>query len=398
MQRIIIFTGKGGVGKTSIAAAHALLSAEENKKTLLISVDMAHNLGDVFQTSIGHNITKITDNLDALELNPNVLRHEMFPKIKNAMLDLGGSYSLGLNSINDNFSIPGFDNLFSLLKIKEIYDSQKYERILVDCAPTGETLALLKIPELLSWYMEKFFPVGKTMVRVLSPISKIKYGVTLPDRETMDTVEKMHQKLLELQNLLKDKEICTTRLVCIPEKMVVEETKRNFMYLNLYDCQTDAVFINRVLDKNINNIFMDNWKKIQGKYIKELEEVFTNIPVIKIPWYSKEILGTSALKKICGEIKNSSENIFDIKADYKREEYVKCEDGYILKIYLSEMKKEEIEIYVHDTDLHIKLNNFSRSIPLPNILRGSCITEKKFENRVLSVHFKISQKKLEEKQ
>lgn len=398
MQRIIIFTGKGGVGKSSVAVAHAFLSAEENKKTLIISADMAHNLGDIFQTSIGHKVTKISENLDAIELDPNILRHEMFPKIKNAMSDLSGNYGFILNNINDNFSIPGFSNLFSLLKIKEFYDSQKYERIFVDCAPTGETLALLKLPELLTWYMEKFFPVGKMMIRVLSPISKIKYGVTLPDKETVNTIEKIHKKLLGLQELLKNKEICSTRLVCIPEKMIVEETKRNFMYLNLYNYQTDMIFINRVIDNKIENSFMEKWKNIQSKYIKELEEVFTGIPIVKIPLYPKEILGISAVKILCETIKKSSENLFDTKVNVEHEEYIKCEDGYILKIYLPQAKEENIKVFVHNTDLNIKLNNFNRCIPLPNVLRGSEITYKKFEEGTLSVHFKVLEKRVEEKE
>lgn len=391
MGRIIIFTGKGGVGKSSVAAAHALLSAKENRKTLLVSADMAHNLGDIFQTTIGHKITKISENLDALELNPNILRHEMFPKIKDTFLNLAGSYGLGLNNINDNFSVPCFSNLLSLLKIKELYDSKKYERIFIDCAPTGETIALLKIPELLAWYMEKFFPVGKVMVRMLSPISKIKYGVTLPDRESMNTVEKIHKKLLELQELLKNKEICSTRLVCIPEKMIVEETKRNYMYLNLYKYQTDTVFINRVLDNSNsnteNNDFINHWKTIQSKYIKELEEVFVNVPIVKIPWFSKEILGLSAVETLCETIKNSSDNLFDIKTNFEHEEYISCEDGYILNLYLPQAKKENMEIYFHDTDINIKLNNFNRCIPLPNVLKGSRIVETKLENEILSIHF-----------
>lgn len=394
MQKIIIFTGKGGVGKTSIAAAHALLSAKEKQKTLLVSVDMAHNLGDIFQIKAESKTAKISEYLDIMELNPNILIHEMFPKIKNTILDLGGSYGLALSSINDNFSIPGFGNLFSLLKIKDLYDSQKYNYIFVDCAPTGETLSLLKLPELLSWYMEKFFPVGKTMIRILSPISKIKYGVTLPDRETVNTIEKIHQKLLDLQALLKNKEICTTRLVCTPEKMIVEETKRNFMYLNLYGYQTDKIFINRVLNKNIENPFMEEWKKIQSKYIEELEKVFINIPIIKIPWYPKEILGISAVEKLCETIKNSSENILDIKTNYRHEEYIKCEDGYILNIFLPEAKEENIEIYLHNTDINIKLNNFNRCIPLPNILQGCRIVKKELKDNILSIRFRLSEKNL----
>lgn len=170
------------------------------------------------------------------------------------------------------------------------------------------------------------------------------------------------------------------------------------MYLNLYNYKTDMIFINRVIDNKIENSFMEKWKNIQSKYIKELEEVFTGIPIVKIPLYPKEILGISAIKILCETIKKSSKNLFDTKVNVAHEEYIKCEDGYILKIYLPQAKEENIKIFVHNTDLNIKLNNFNRCIPLPNILRRSEITCKKFEEGILSVHFKVLEKRVEEKE
>jgi arsenite-transporting ATPase len=159
MTKIIIFTGKGGVGKSSISTAHALEFANENRKTLLISTDMAHNLGDIFKISIGHKIVNVKENLDVIELNPNFLRNEMFPKIKESAVELSHGYNIEFTNLNENFVLPGFGNLFCLLKIKEFYDSNEYDYIVVDCAPTGETLALLKIPELLAW--RNFFQLEK---------------------------------------------------------------------------------------------------------------------------------------------------------------------------------------------------------------------------------------------
>ena len=394
MARIIIFTGKGGVGKSSVAAAHALSSAKMGKKTLLVSADTAHNLGDIFKIQIGSKITKISENLDALELDSDVVKREIFPEVKNTMLNLMGKNGIGITNLNENFSLPGFENLFSLLKIKEIYETNQYEHILVDCAPTGETLALLKLPELLVWYMEKFFPIGKKIVRVLSPISKLAYKVVLPSAKTMDTIELIHKKLLELQELLKNNEICSVRLVCIPEKMIVEETKRNFMYLNLYRYQVDTVFINRIITDEIENPFMQKWKKIQSKYIKELEEVFFDIPVVKIPWYPKEIVGESGVELLCNTIENLPD-LFSVKRITQNEEYFPCEDGYLLKIQLPFVKGEELKVYHHEMDINIKINNVNRCIPLPNVLRKSYIVDRKLENGNLYIHFQVEKKKEE---
>ena len=391
MYRIIIFTGKGGVGKSSVAAAHALSSAKSGKKTLLVSADTAHNLGDIFKLQIGSKITNILENLDALELDSDLIKREMFPDVKNTMLNLMGTSGLSLNNINENFSLPGFENLFSLLKIKEIYESKKYERIIVDCAPTGETLALLKLPELLAWYMEKFFPVGKKIVRVLSPVSKLAYKVTLPSTKTMDSIELIHQNLLDLQELLKNNEICSVRLVCIPEKMIVEETKRNYMYLNLYKFQLDAVFINRIITDEVENPFMQNWKKIQSKYIKELEEVFYDTPIAKIPWYPKEIVGESALDLLCKSIESIPE-LFAVKKVTQNEEYIPCDDGYMLKIQVPFIREDELKVNHNALDINIKINNVSRCIPLPNILRKSHIVGTKLENGSLYIHFQVEKK------
>ena len=247
MQRITIFTGKGGVGKTSIIAAHALRSAREGKKTLLVSADMAHNLGDVFDVETGGESTEVENGLYILELDPGRIMREDYPRLNKSIVEMISTSSRMSGDLSSQFMIPGFENLFSLLKIRDIYRTGKYDRILVDCAPSGETLSLLKLPELLEWYMEKFFPVGKFMVRVLAPVSGALYKTKLPDSAAMDQVMEMHRDLVELQALLKDPEITSVRLVTLPEKMVGEETKRTYMYLNLYGYHVDRVFINRVL-------------------------------------------------------------------------------------------------------------------------------------------------------
>jgi len=391
MGRIMIFTGKGGVGKTSMAAAHALQSARTGKKTLLVSADMAHNIGDVFKTPIGRNITEIEPKLWAVELDPYVLMREDFPEAQKSMFDLIGGAKRNLSAVGSHFIIPGFENLFSLLKIKQLYDGDDYECIIVDCAPTGETLSLLKLPELLSWYMEKFFPVGKTMIRVLSPISRVKYHVKLPSRETTDKIEVLHAKLLELQNLLKNKEISTVRLVCIPEKMVVEETKRNFMYMNLYGYQVDTVFINRVLPDTIENPFMQKIKEQQKRYIQDIESVFTGIPIMRIPWYPDEVRGFQAVQKLSEDTLNIPD-LFTVRARTESESYEKWEEGYVLTVAVPNKEQDRVEVFAHEADISVKVNNFNRCIPLPNTLRGSKIVRTAVDGESVRIYFQVTEK------
>ena len=186
MARILIFTGKGGVGKTSVAAAHARLSAGEGVKTLLVSTDMAHNLSDLFQCPVGREEVQITENLYGLEIDPDyMLEHEYahLGESITAMLSQGSEKQEV--SLGDTVMIPGMDELFALLKILDLYEQGEYQRIIIDCAPTGETLSMLKMPELFCWYMEKFFPIGKAAMRVLSPVSSKLFKIQLPDKTAM---------------------------------------------------------------------------------------------------------------------------------------------------------------------------------------------------------------------
>lgn len=387
MSRIIIITGKGGVGKSSIAAAHAVASAQEGK-TLLVSTDMAHNIEDIFQKPVGGDITELAENLYGLELDPDAVMREDFPDMNRSIGALFSEAGFQTNKVGDEMMFPGFDDLFSLLKIGKIYESGEFERIIVDCAPTGETLSLLKLPELLAWYMEKFFPVGKTMVRILAPISKFKYQIQLPSREGMNDIERLHQKLMQLQELFKNHQVCTVRLVSTPEKMVVEETKRNYMYMNLYGYTVDGLFINRILPEEVHNSFFEHWREIQKGYIEELESVFGTIPIGKLPWYDKEIRGKEAVEDLANDLlAYLGEKLFQIQIQEERETYVAEEGRYCLVLPVPGVKENELEVTCHGLDIDISLHNFQRRIPLPNALRGAVIDQVRIENNTICIVF-----------
>ena len=368
MSRIIFFSGKGGVGKTSVASAHALRAAENGEKTILVSADRAHNIGDVFQTETGPEIIRIEDNLDGLELDPDSLMKKEYPQATSAVWDLlGGSGFSGVDPGDDAFWLPGFEDLFSLLKIADLYKNGWYDKIIVDCAPTASTLSLLKMPELLQWYMERFSPVGKALVRMLAPSAKRKYRISLPRREAMNDMERIWQKLLELQDILKDPLITTVRLVCIPEKMIVSETKRDFMYLSLYRYPVDGIFINRILPEKTGNSFMEEWRKIQQKYIREYEEVFQNTSVFQLPWLSEEIKGQEAVKHIADLLPDEGQ----YRAESSDNEvFTKTEDGYCLNVRLPFVEEEAIDVFREGTDLFLTVRGWRRCIPLPNVLTG----------------------------
>ncbi len=384
MARILIFTGKGGVGKTSVAAAHARLSAQEGKRTLLVSTDMAHNLGDLFQRPIGHTPVTVADQLDALEIDPNHTMEHDFPDMRRAMENLLGSIGLPDQSAFDLNAFPGMDELFSLLKLLELHEGGTYERIIVDCAPTGETLALLKFPELLSWYMEKFFPVGKVAMRVLSPISRTVFKVALPDKHAMTDIERMYLRLSQLQHLLKDRATTSIRLVAMPEKMVVEETKRNYMYMNLYDYQVDGLYINRILPADMDNPFFTEWLGIQQQYLDELEAVFCGMPIHRIPWFDSDLNGLAGIDRLV-DMALAGKDVFRIPDAFHGERYEQTETGWRVSLYLPGASKEAVALHETGTDLVVRIGNVKRSIPLPGALRHHRAVRARMEDAHLRI-------------
>ena len=382
MKRIYIFTGKGGVGKSSVAAAHALRSAEEGKKTLLISTDMAHNLGDIFGRNLGKTEENILPNLDIYEIDPEYVMQEDFKEfvdyIRKTLSMAGDMDEMGM--------MPGMEELFSLLKISEIYETGTYDRMIVDCAPTGETLSMLKFPELLAWYMEKLFPIGKVGVRLLAPFSKKMFSVEMPNKKAMNDIEKVFLKLMELQELLKNRKITSVRIVTTPEKMVVEETKRNYMYMNLYNFNVDGLYINRILPQDIDNNFFDRWVEIQKEYIQCLKDSFAALPIYEIPWYDEELKGEENIKRIVDDVLAKSD-VFKVRHITEREVFTQTDDGYLLEVNIPGADKTDIDLYQATTDIVIKTGNFKRNIPLPNALRTYVVSGAKFEEGRLCISF-----------
>lgn len=386
MSRILIFTGKGGVGKTSVAAAHARHSALEGKKTIIVSTDMAHNLSDIFERKLGKEVQEVARDLFALEIDPNHMMEHEFSDFVQGITKMIQSSGMPITDIDQLNIIPGMDELFALLKLLEIYESGDYERIIVDCAPTGETLALLKFPELLSWYMEKFLPIGKIALRVLSPFSKVVFKMELPNAATLTDAEKLFVKLIQLQTLLKDATVTSIRIVAMPEKMVLEETKRNYMYMKLYNFHVDGLYINRILPKNMANPFFNHWIETQQQYIEEYKLVFGDMPIYNIPWFQTDLNGLEGIDAIVKTVLEG-QDVFRLMTETKGETYEKIEGGYMMKLYLPCVEKGALNLHTSLTDIIIKIGNFKRNIPKPSTLRHYEISQASFKEQLLAITF-----------
>lgn len=388
MGRIIIFTGKGGVGKTSTAAAHGVKAAREGIKTLIVSTDAAHNLSDLFEKPIKEEPTEVIENLYALEIDHNYEMEKHYGTISKALRNLMkvGENKEASETLEDIIVFPGIEELFSLIKIQELYTEGEYELIIVDCAPTGETLSLLKFPELFAWYMEKLFPIEKVALKVLRPISKVAFKVDLPDQTAMNDIERLYMTLSELQALLKNREICSIRIVTIPEKMVVEETKRSYMYLNLYNFNVDAIYINRMIPKDIDNPFFKQWQVLQEKYLEEIQLAFSHIPIYRMKWYEVDLNGVEALTRITRDSLQDRE-LFKVLKLTQSETFEKTDKGYKLQVLVPFSTKADFDLFESGTDVIIKIGNFKRNIPLPNVMKKYSIASAKWEDGALNIYF-----------
>jgi Oxyanion-translocating ATPase len=247
----------------------------------------------------------------------------------------------------------------------------------------------------MSWYMEKLFPIGKVGVRLLAPFSKKLFKVEMPNKQAMNDIEKVYLKMMELQELLKNRDITSVRIVTTPEKMVIEETKRNYMYMNLYDFNVDGLYINRILPQDINNRFFDRWVELQKDYIKYLKESFAALPIYEIPWYDEELKGEDNIKRIVVDVL-SKDDCFEVKNVTERESFTQTETGYQLDIYIPGADKSDIDLFQSTTDIVVKTGNFKRCIPLPNVLRTYAVSGAKLEDGRLHIRFEKEEEENDE--
>lgn len=391
-HRIMIFTGKGGVGKTSVAAAHAVKAAKEGVNTLLVSTDMAHNLSDLFGQPLGKTPQKLSEYLSAYEIDANYVLEHDFTNLTSCltkMLPASGDLSAEEMGI-----MPGMEELFALLKIAQLYEDGTYDLIIVDCAPTGETLSMLKMPELLSWYMEKLFPIGKMAIRVLAPISKKAFKMELPNKKAMTDIEVLYRKLIDLQQLFKNQEVTSIRIVTVPEKMILEETKRNYMYMNLFNYNVDGIYVNRVLPRDIDNPFFKEWIEIQQRYLQELKENFQGLTMWEIPWYEQEVDRIEGLSRMAEEQLKDKE-VFQIHQVHSREQFEKDGDAYLLRVSLPGVDKENMELYQAGNHVVIRVNNVKRNITLPDVLRKYEIVKADMQDGNLVIRFEKEKEEYE---
>lgn len=382
MKRIYIFTGKGGVGKSSVAAAHAIKSATEGKKTLLVSTDMAHNLGDIFEQRLGKEVENVLPDLDIYEIDPEYIMKNDFSAV---MKYLGNLLSkVDDYSMQDMGMMPGMEELFSLLKIVDIYNNERYKRIIVDCAPTGETLALLKYPERLSGMVEKVLPIKRAGVKSVGPVVEKVMKIPMPKDNVFDDIEYLMDKMQRLQDLMLNKEVVSLRVVTTPEKIVINEAKRNFTCLYLYHYNVDAIIVNHIYPAKAMEGYFNKWIKLQEDALQEIKESFSEVPRFYVELQEQELRTLDVLRKVGDSIFEETDPD-DVL--FKKDIYSIDKEGKCLKIYLPFADKEELRLEQDKNELVVSVRNESRKFPIPVEFAEKEIAGAKFEDGYLKIKF-----------
>ena len=385
-MRIILFTGKGGVGKTSIAAATAYRCAELGYKTMIYSTDSAHSLSDSFNKEIGKKRINITPNLYAQEIDVNEELKKNWGPIKNFIQKFLKHRGFE-NVIADELAVfPGMEEVFSLLELKKRYVEGFFDVIIIDCAPTGETLRLLAGPDIAKWYMEKIFRIERTVFKAVRPVANRFVDMPLPGDDVFDSMEGLYKNLIGIKDVLTDREVSSIRIVLNPEKMVIKESQRAYTFLNLFGYMVDAVIANRLLPQEVKDPYYVEWKKIQKTYMKEIKNYFHPLPVLSSKLWNKEIIGQSLLAKMAEEI-YGDDDPSQIYCKEKPMEVKSSNGSYYLLLRLPFANKKDLDIWIKGDELIIQYKNFKRNIALPRAFASLELKEVVFKDKMLKIKF-----------
>jgi arsenite/tail-anchored protein-transporting ATPase len=384
--RIILFTGKGGVGKTTVASATALRMAAAGRKTLIMSTDPAHSLADALDQELGPEPTEVVTNLWAEQIDPQRRLEENWREIQQHAMAILNWAGLGEVESEELSVIPGLDELFSLADVKRHHDEDPYDLLVVDCAPTGETLRLLSLPDIIQWYMERIFPIERRVMGALRPVAKRITSFPLPDAGVYDAVKRFYDKLDGVRRVLTDEETSSVRLVVNPERMVIAEAQRTFTYLSLFGYRVDAIVANRLLPDEVSDPYFDRWKEAQAGHLQTIYESFAPIPILKAHLRDRELSGATSLAELGEEIYGDVDAGEVLFVDEPMS-ITKDGDAYRLSLRLPFTEKGDLELSTKGDELFVKVGSYRRTIMLPNVLLSRSVTKADLRDERLEVVF-----------
>lgn len=385
-MRIILYTGKGGVGKTSTAAATALRCAQMGQRTIVMSTDMAHSLADSFDVPLSPEPIEVAPNLWAQESDVfyNIARY--YGEIQEWMQSLFTWRGLDDVMAEEMAVVPGMDELASLFWIAEHHDSGSYDTIIVDCAPTGETLRLLALPESARWWIDKIFPIQRRLNKIAGPVVQRMTGMPMPGDKVFAAGEELFQRLDRMHTLLSDPAVSSVRLVMNPEKMVIKEAQRTYTYVNLFGYVVDLVVCNRVFPAAAGGDYFDAWRAQQARYNEMIEAGFNPLPIKRVPYFEQEVVGLEMLERL-GQALFGDEDpaqryyhgrTYDVRREGK---------GYILDLSLPFVEKGQVSARRLGDELLLEVGTYRRTLILPRTLADLPLGKASMDDGHLSIVF-----------
>ncbi len=387
-MRTMLYTGKGGVGKTSVAAATALKAAKAGKKVLVMSTDPAHSLADAFDTSIGPEPKEMATGLWAQEMDHTTMIEDSWSEIQTYMTKLFEWQGSNALEAEELAMLPGMDELFGLLMVRRHHQESKYDALIVDAAPTGETLKLLSLPDHMSWYVEKLFPIQRRAAKLVRPFAgRTKSLPPLPDDSVFAAGQKFYEAIASVEEILTNRENASVRLVVNAEKMVIAEARRAYTYLNLYDYGVDAIVVNRLLPDTITDPYFERWREAQGRHMATIDESFSPIPILKARLFDREMFGLEALEALADDVFEEAEPLQMLFRGASHD-IVKNGSGYEVIFYLPLVEKGEVDLSKRGSELLVKVGSYRRNILLPDALARLSAASATVEENRLKVRLK----------
>jgi arsenite-transporting ATPase len=385
-MRIVLVTGKGGVGKTTIAAATALAAADSGKRTLITSTDPAHSLADALTVDLAGEPTEIVDRLHGQQIDTQKQLDRYWGSIRNQLIDVldwGGAAGI---EAEEFLVFPGMDELFALLEVNRHARSGDYDVLVVDCAPTAETLRLLSLPEVLSWYFEKVLPTERRLMRAARPLLSRLTDLPIPEDEVFTAAQSVFTSVEGVKELMAQPEVTSARLVVNPEKMVIDEARRTYSYLGLFGYGVDGVVVNRVLPDLVRDPYFERWRSIQKGHLDAIDDAFAEVPRLRLRLFDDEMVGVDRLRIMASELYGERDPIDDFVATSP---FRVAETGgdVTMELDVPFFDKSELEVFRHGHELYIQLGSYRRSFLLPDALQRREVTRARLDGGTLRVSF-----------
>jgi arsenite-transporting ATPase len=385
-MRIVLVTGKGGVGKTTVAACTALRAADAGHRTLVTSTDPAHSLSDALGVGLGSEPGGVVVNLDGQQIDTQRQLDRYWGSIRRQLMDVLDWGGAGGIEAEEFLVFPGMDELFALLEVNRHARSGAYDVIVVDCAPTAETLRLLSLPEVLSWYFEKVMPTERRLMKAARPILSRLTDLPLPQDEVFTTAQSVFESIEGVKELMSNPSVTSARLVVNPEKMVIDEARRTYSYLGLFGYGVDGVVINRVLPEEVADPYFERWRAIQKGHLDAVEDAFAEVPRLRLRLFDDEMVGVDRLRYMSGELYGLRDPIFDFSATHPFR--IQDDDGGVtMEVDIPFVDKSDLDVYRHGHEIYIQVGPYRRSFILPDALHRREVTRARLDGGTLRVSF-----------